>query len=236
MSVAGLESVLVVDDHEELCKCLVDWLKPDFKRVEAVGTCADVRALLETGFWPDLILLDYQLPDGTGVEVLEIVEEMEGRLPAVIAMSGEADATAGFDLRGAGAQQYLPKGFGAEELREAIAIGAAEAPLSRLGDCTLPDLTEEMERSSIEWALRSTGQNISQAAALLGIKRQNLQHKMKRFPDRTKQGQRELLESALRQTGGNVAQSAVLLDLDHRKLERKIKRFALQHLVTEHGC
>jgi two-component system, OmpR family, KDP operon response regulator KdpE len=87
---------------------------------------------------PDLVILDLGLPDLDGVEV---IAGLRGWTKApIIVLSGRADSTDKVEALDAGADDYITKPFGVEELlaRMRVAVrhsGAAEdRPRIRLGD------------------------------------------------------------------------------------------------------
>ncbi len=63
---------------------------------------------------PDLVILDLGLPDLDGVEV---IRELRGWTKApIIVLSGRADSTDKVEALDAGADDYITKPFGVEEL------------------------------------------------------------------------------------------------------------------------
>ncbi len=111
MSTSG--SILLVDDDSKLCALIVDFLAGTGFAVETVhdGGQGLARAL-ENSF--DLVLLDVMLPVLDGFEVLRQLRQRSS-IPVIMltARNTEQDRVAGLN---AGADDYLPKPFGAEEL------------------------------------------------------------------------------------------------------------------------
>jgi CheY-like chemotaxis protein len=73
--------------------------------VVVVPSVAGARAALTTESF-DAVLVDYDLDDGKGAEVVELVRQMKAR-PAVVAVSSHADGNAA--LLAAGADAVCPK-------------------------------------------------------------------------------------------------------------------------------
>jgi len=107
------KALLLVDDDTELCSLMTDFFSQHGFTVETAhdGRRGLARAL-EGSF--DLILLDVMLPVIDGFEVLAQLRR-RSRTPVIMltARTGQEDRIAGLD---AGADDYLPKPFGPEEL------------------------------------------------------------------------------------------------------------------------
>ena len=82
MKSSGERVILLIDD-DEVDRELVQRLISDDFRVEARTTATDGVAALDS-WTPDCILLDYRLPDGDGLEVLQRIHEHTPDLPVVI--------------------------------------------------------------------------------------------------------------------------------------------------------
>jgi two-component system KDP operon response regulator KdpE len=105
--------VLVVDDEPQIVRALrINLRARQFEvHVAATGTEA-LRAAAR--YPPDLVLLDLGLPDLDGVEV---IAGLRGWTDApIIVLSGRSDATDKVDALDAGADDYVTKPFGMDEL------------------------------------------------------------------------------------------------------------------------
>jgi two-component system KDP operon response regulator KdpE len=105
--------VLVVDDEPHIVRGLKIILRSAGYVVEAAETKAEALAVLASRP-PDALVLDLVLPDGMGVEVCEDVRRWS-RLPILVlsAVGDEREKVRAFD---AGADDYVTKPFGTEEL------------------------------------------------------------------------------------------------------------------------
>ncbi len=129
--------VLVVDDEPQILRALRINLRVRGYDVRVAATAAD--ALEQAGRHPpDLVILDLGLPDLDGVEV---IHGLRGWTKApIIVLSGRADSTDKVEALDAGADDYITKPFGVDELlarmRAAVRrTGAGEdLPRVRLGD------------------------------------------------------------------------------------------------------
>ncbi len=109
---AGIR-VLVVDDEPQILRALrINLRVRDYDvHVAATGT----EALEVAGRYPpDLVILDLGLPDLDGVEV---IQGLRGWTKApIIVLSGRADSVDKVEALDAGADDYITKPFGVEEL------------------------------------------------------------------------------------------------------------------------
>jgi two-component system, OmpR family, KDP operon response regulator KdpE len=128
--------VLVVDDEPQILRALRINLRVRDYDVHVAATGAE--ALEVAGRYPpDLVILDLGLPDLDGVEV---IQGLRGWTKApIIVLSGRADSVDKVQALDAGADDYITKPFGVEELlarmRAAVRrTGAAEdLPRIQLG-------------------------------------------------------------------------------------------------------
>jgi two-component system, OmpR family, KDP operon response regulator KdpE len=129
--------VLVVDDEPQILRALRINLRVREYQVDVAAT--GTEALEMAGRHPpDLVILDLGLPDLDGVEV---IAGLRGWTKApIIVLSGRADSTDKVEALDAGADDYITKPFGVEELlaRMRVALrhtGTVEdQPRIRLGD------------------------------------------------------------------------------------------------------
>ena len=117
--------VLLVDDHplfrDGVRAALVgaDDLAVVGEAEDAAGALAAVRELA-----PDLVLMDVNLPDGSGIDVTRtVVQEHPGTRVLMMTMSSDDEAVVAA-LR-AGARGYCIKGAGRAELLHAVRTAAA---------------------------------------------------------------------------------------------------------------
>jgi DNA-binding response OmpR family regulator len=106
--------ILVVEDQERLAEFLRRSLSERSYTLVVVGSCAAANdAISETSF--DVVVLDLNLPDGDGLDLLA-EWRASGFVEPVLILSARdtvADRIKGLDL---GADDYLPKPFSVEEL------------------------------------------------------------------------------------------------------------------------
>jgi two-component system KDP operon response regulator KdpE len=130
--------VLVVDDETGIRRFLKVALTARGFRVAEAGTAAEAVDAVASSR-PDVVILDLGLPDRDGLDVTRDLREWTG-VPIVVlsARDREADKVRALDL---GADDYLTKPFGTEELlarlrvalRHAELRSAAQPPVFRCG-------------------------------------------------------------------------------------------------------
>lgn len=141
--------ILVVDDEVEIRRALRAGLARNDFNVEVAET-GEQAVEIATGWRPDVVLLDLGLPDVDGFTVLTRLREKSRAAVIVLSvMADERDKVRALDL---GADDYLVKPFGLDELLARIravvrrqgAIAAGEAVV-RVGDLEI-DLARRLVR------------------------------------------------------------------------------------------
>jgi two-component system, OmpR family, response regulator len=113
--------VLVVDDDEQIVELFVDVLSRDDRfEVRTAGTGYEAGVLTEQ-FKPDLIVLDFMLPDINGNVVCRTIRQKpELADTKVIIVSGVVKQDEIDDLLAAGADDFVKKPFNIEKLLSRI--------------------------------------------------------------------------------------------------------------------
>jgi PAS domain S-box-containing protein len=110
------KKILVVDDDKNICRSLSFCFSEEGYLTDTAYTGND--ALKEVGlFHPDLIILDYMLPDMSGVDVCRTLKRNEATKPIPVIMltarSNRTDKIKGLDC---GAEDYITKPYDGFEL------------------------------------------------------------------------------------------------------------------------
>jgi two-component system, OmpR family, KDP operon response regulator KdpE len=142
--------VLVVDDEPQILRALRINLR--VRQYEVYTAATGTQALEEAAAHPpDLVILDLGLPDMDGVDV---IGGLRGWTAApIIVLSGRADSTDKVEALDAGADDYVTKPFGVEELlaRMRAAVrrtpAAEEPPRVQLGDLTIDLAAKRVTRN-----------------------------------------------------------------------------------------
>src|SRR5499425_3708149 len=135
--VQAVTRVLVVDDEPQILRALRINLRVRQYEVHTAATGAEALAVA-AAHPPDLVILDLGLPDMDGVEV---IAGLRGWTKApIIVLSGRADSVDKVEALDAGADDYVTKPFGMDELLARMravgrrAAGDGDEPRVRLGD------------------------------------------------------------------------------------------------------
>ncbi|HUP48871.1 MAG TPA: response regulator, partial [Thermoanaerobaculia bacterium] len=105
--------ILVVDDDPQILSGLAALLSAEWE-VRTAETGKDALTAFAE-FSPDVVLLDVQLPDFSGIELLHQFK-MYSEAAAVIMMSGVGDLARVIDSMKLGAETFLQKPFDTETL------------------------------------------------------------------------------------------------------------------------
>jgi excisionase family DNA binding protein len=118
----GKKKVLIVDDDAEIVELMVDVLSRDGRFDVRTATSGYDAGLMTQQFYPDLIVLDYMLPDVNGNVVCQTIRRnAEFENTKIIIVSGVINQSEIDDLLKAGAEGFIKKPFNISELVEKIA-------------------------------------------------------------------------------------------------------------------
>lgn len=148
MSAAPLK-VLVIDDEPPIRKLLRMGLATQgYEILEAPNGKAALDLLKSN---PDLVILDLGLPDMQGLELLSVIRSRREGLPIVV-LSSRGDEAGKVDALDRGADDYVTKPFGMEELLARMRAALrhqlqlqGERPTFRVGDLVV-DLVRRIVR------------------------------------------------------------------------------------------
>ena len=142
-----MTDLLVVEDDDQLRKALVLTLRSRGYTVHAAATGAEALERVRTSRL-DVVVLDLGLPDIDGVRVIEQVREHSG-VPIVV-LSARRDQSDKVSALDAGADDYLTKPFGIEELLARLRAAARRsgAPVDA-GVVRTPDFVVDLGRKKV---------------------------------------------------------------------------------------
>ncbi len=158
-----MEKVLIVDDDEELCELVSEYLTVEGFQVDSVndGTSGLAAALQERH---DLVILDVMLPGLNGFDVLRELRK-SSKIPVVMltARGEDMERIVGLEI---GADDYLPKPFNPRELVARLRAVLRRVENAREADATLPEklTVGELEMSTAARSAKFAGKILTLTA------------------------------------------------------------------------
>ena len=139
------EFILIIDDSREIVKHLTESVLPTFgyHTMHAYDGKSGLEIIREKG--PDLVMLDFNLPEMTGLDVLQQMAQESLKTPVVL-MTGYGSELSAIEAFRLGAKDYLIKPFTVDEIVETIDRALVETRL--LHDKA--ELAEEIRRLKVE--------------------------------------------------------------------------------------
>jgi CheY-like chemotaxis protein len=111
-------TIVIIDDSAELCALLETILPYSGYRALSARTVSDGLALVEESH-PDLVIVDFELPDGKGLDVIEALGGWQPPTPSILMTGYGSEGVAARAMR-LGALGYLIKPFTVEEVLSTI--------------------------------------------------------------------------------------------------------------------
>lgn len=164
--------IALIDDDETFRETLARSLRrrghevQAMEGMESVTTCA--------AFAPEAILLDLKMPCENGLHLLPQLREICPQAKIVM-LTGYGSIATAMEAVKQGASDYITKPADTDQ------IEAALEGRSRDTGIDVPTL-DRVEWEHLQRILADCGNNISQAARLLGIDRRSLQRKLSKYP------------------------------------------------------
>jgi two-component system response regulator HydG len=155
----SITDVLVVDDDIAVCRILRQWLAQKQYKVHTSESVAEAFATIDQKPF-DVYMMDYKLPDGTGVDVAERIRSKGSEAP-IILMSGCGQSAASFRAEKLRIFDFLEKPFSQEIICSVVkkAIGSPKAA-SELSQADSPVSAVASERTKSRfwrrWSQRAT--------------------------------------------------------------------------------
>jgi DNA-binding response OmpR family regulator len=159
--------ILIIEDEEKMARMLARVLREEGHVAETAGDGrTGLKRAVDDSF--DLLIVDWMLPERSGVQVVRGLRAMEVYTPVLMltARGQVEDRVEGLD---AGANDYLPKPFALPELLARVRAltrkpqGGSAEPAIRAGDVTLDPArhvvrlrSERIELTAKEFALLAT--------------------------------------------------------------------------------
>ena len=119
--------ILLIEDERNICNFIVTTLKTQDYKVDYAVNAVSGLSLAASGC-PDLILLDLGLPDMDWIEVIRSIRKWSN-VP-IIVISARTQEKEKVDALDAGADDYITKPFGTQELMARIRTALRRSSLS----------------------------------------------------------------------------------------------------------
>ena len=118
-----MKKILIVDDNWDLLNVLSRHLKNSGYQVSVTDSGIAVPDMMRRDM-PDLVLLDLNLPDQSGLVTLERILRLNPEVPVVM-MTGEGDIATAVQAMKLGARDFLSKPFDntKDTIHDSFAIG-----------------------------------------------------------------------------------------------------------------
>jgi len=110
-------NILAIDDDRAILLLIEQAFQDSAKIYTAESAASGLSVLREQTV--DVVLLDIMLPDRSGLDMVELIHEMDDRLPVII-MTVEASCNTAVEAMQSGAFEYLSKPLGFSSLRALI--------------------------------------------------------------------------------------------------------------------
>jgi DNA-binding NtrC family response regulator len=99
--------VLVVDDESGVRFGIRDFLEQQGYEIDEAETCADAQSVFRTSR-PDIVIADYMLPDGTALDLLPRLKEIDAGIPLLV-LTAHGSIDLAVRAIKEGAEQFLTK-------------------------------------------------------------------------------------------------------------------------------
>ncbi len=152
-----MEEILIIDDSQQICAMLAEYILPELGYTSAIANTGRQGLNRLRQRLPDLILLDLQLPDISGLDLLRLIAQEGYDVPVILmtAHGSEGIAVEAFRL---GARNYLIKPFSETEAQAVIDQALRERRLRREKEQLTRNLQQRVKELTV---LYSIGQSVS---------------------------------------------------------------------------
>jgi two-component system nitrogen regulation response regulator GlnG len=117
-----MSTLLLIDDEPVIQHAFRKAFHPPDYETLTARTAADGLALL-TSRKPDVVVLDVNLPDSTGLQTFDRIKQIDARIP-VLLITGRGTTELAIQAMKRGAFDYLPKPLAYDQLRELVGRAA----------------------------------------------------------------------------------------------------------------
>lgn len=118
-----MERVLLVEDDEALARGIGLALATEDREIKTATSVREARAALSESL--DLMILDINLPDGSGLDLLRMLRAEGMQMPVILLTANDMEMDEVIGLE-AGANDYITKPFSLAVLRARVAVQLRE--------------------------------------------------------------------------------------------------------------
>jgi two-component system, OmpR family, phosphate regulon response regulator PhoB len=209
--------ILVLEDEPAVAQVVDSYLRRDGYETTLCGTVKDALDALRKSR-PEMMILDVELPDGSGLDILRETASTGERVPAIVltARGEESDRIVGLEL---GADDYITKPFSPREL-----LARINAVLRR----SAPNASEErIEVEGLALDQASHRVLIGEETVGLGPTEYRMLEFFMTHPERV-YSRDQLLD---RIWGGNVYVEERTIDVHIRRLRKALEDFGYDRFI-----
>jgi len=149
------------------------------------ASSAEQALMLLQNTVPDLAIVDLKMQGASGMSLIAPLRELNPEI-RILMLTGYASIATAVEAIKQGADQYLPKPAGTQEILQAL-LGATASTDSK-DSSSKPDITDRplsvarLEWEHIQQVLQVNDGNISATARALNMHRRTLQRKLAKYP------------------------------------------------------
>ncbi len=143
-----MSKILIVEDDKELCALLADSLSFEHHRIEQAHTGDQAWDLLSVGGY-DLIILDWDVPSISGVELCKRLRARGNKVP-IIMLTGKTTLTNKLEGLDSGADDYVTKPCDVQEIAARVRAQLRRAGGSPSNALTVRNITLDTVKYRVE--------------------------------------------------------------------------------------
>jgi len=213
-------NILIVEDDQAIQDMMTYALEPEGYRIFSALDVKDAWATLEKKTL-DLVLLDWMLPDQSGLDLLRRIRKYQSNLPVIMvtAKNEEDEKILGLDV---GADDYITKPFSVRELKSRI-----QAVLRRTMPGEQPILVGALFLDPVSQRVRIHDETINLAPTEFRLLHYLMSHMDRAF------SRAQLLDQVW---GDQVYVEERTVDVHVRRVRKHLEKYGLSKLIqTVHG-
>ena len=172
------KTIIIIDDEVEFSKSLARNLEAYQFNAMALNTYDQVKSF---SFQNDqTILVDLRFGQKSGLEIIGQIRKQTSDA-FIVMMTGFGTISTAVEAMKLGANDYLTKPFRLNQLLKVINPHSEEENITEENELGTDMSLDRVEREYIEYILAQENGNITKAAKRLGLHRQSLQRKLKKY-------------------------------------------------------